>query len=67
MNEVGFTMNKPLYRISFILEYLRHTYEVYAYDFDVTYNNCLTMYFKNGGRIVVDAGRIEDLDIELIR
>lgn len=60
------TMNKPLYYITFLLNGLRFRYNVYAYDFDVTYENCLTMYFREGGRIVVDLDTIEELEIELI-
>lgn len=60
-------MNKPLYRIRFLLNSLRHEYDVFAYDFDVTYDNCFTMYFKDGGRIVVDADSIEELEITLIK
>ena len=60
-------MNKPLYRIRFLLNGLRHLYDVFAYDFDVTYDNCLTMYFKDGGAIVVDADGIEELEITLIK
>lgn len=60
-------MNKPIYRIRFLLDSLRHEYDVFAYDFDVTYDNCFTMYFKDGGRIVVDADSIEELEITLIK
>ena len=59
-------MNKPLYYITFLLNGVRFHYNVYAYDFDVTYENCLTMYFREGGRIVVDLDMIEELEIKLI-
>lgn len=60
-------MNKPRYHIRFLLYSLRYEYDVFSYDFDVTYVNCFTMYFKDGGRIVVDADSIEELEITLIQ
>ena len=39
-------MNKPLYHIRFLLNGLRHEYDAFAYDFDVTYDNCFTNVFQ---------------------
>ena len=60
-------MNKPLYHIRFLLNDLIHEYDAYAFDFNVTYDNCFTMYFKDGARIVVDADTIDEPEITLIQ
>ena len=59
-------MKNPIYRITFLYEGLRYVNEVFAFDFDITYEGCLTMYFREGGRIVVDKELIEELEIEVI-
>lgn len=60
-------MNTPLYNIRFLLYGQRYEYDATAYDFDGTYDNCFTMDFKDGGRIVIDADCIEELEITLIK
>lgn len=59
-------MNFPLYKIRFLYTGLRHEYDVYAFDIDVTYPNCLTMYFRDKARIVVGIDDVEELEITLI-
>ena len=59
-------MNRPIYSIRFLYNGVRYEHEVFAYDFDVTYPDCLTMYFRDCSRIVVDIDGLEDIEIQCI-
>ena len=60
-------MNRPIYSIRFLYNGVRYEHEVYAFDFDITYPDCLTMYFKDASRIVVDEDGIDEVEITCIR
>lgn len=59
-------MNKPIYTIRFLYNGVRYEHDVFAFDFGVTYPDCLTMYFKDASRIVVDEEGLEDVEITTI-
>ena len=41
--------------------------DVIAFDRGITYEDCLTMYPRDGFRIVVDLAMVKDLKIEAIK
>ncbi len=59
-------MNDPIYNVKFCYNGVNFEKDVYAFDFGVTYPNCLTMYFKEGGKIIVDIDKIEWYEIHAI-
>lgn len=60
-------MNRPIYNIILMYNGVRYEYDVFAFDFDVTYEGCLTMYFKDYSRIVLDLDGLDDYpEISLI-
>ena len=59
-------MNKPIYHIKFRYMGVNFEKDVYAFDFGITYPECLTMYFTEGGKIVIDTEKLEQYEIKVI-
>lgn len=55
------------YHISFNYLGSKYDLDVIAFDRGITYEDCLTMYPRDGFRIVVDLAMVKDLKIEAIK
>lgn len=60
-------MNKPIYNVKFRYNGVNFEYDVYAFDYGITYPGCYTFYFRENGKIVIDEDGVEDMEIELIK
>lgn len=59
-------LDKPIYNIKFRYNGVNFEKDVYAFDFNITYPNCLTLYFTEGGKIVIDTEKLEEYNITAI-
>lgn len=50
------------YRVSYQFDGVNYTKDVLAYDFDVSYAHCLTLYTRNGGRIVMPTDKTSNFE-----
>lgn len=58
---------KPLYRIDLVWNGDHFVRDVIAFDFGITHPNCLTIYHKEGGCIVIREDGIECIEITSLR
>ena len=62
-------MNKlsPIYRVDFTWNDDHYIKEVIAFDFGISHPKCLTLYYAEGGVIIIDELGIESIEITSLR
>lgn len=58
---------RPIYRVEFVWNGDHYIKEVIAFDFGISHPKCLTLYYAEGGIIIIDELGIESVEITTLR
>lgn len=58
---------EPIYRVDFTWNGDHFIKEVIAFDFGISHPKCLTLYYAEGGVIIIDELGIESIEITPLR
>ena len=57
----------PIYRVDFVWNGEHYIKEVTAFDWGISHPKCLTLYYAEGGSIIIDELGIESIEITPLR